>query len=406
VLNAWRSRGRLIAAAGPRTALSRGAAFWLLGVVMGFLLFAASAPSPMYVIYQARWHFSATTLTAVFAVYAIAVLVALMAFGSLSDHVGRRPVLVASLVVEIVAMALFAVADGPGWLYTARIVQGLATGVASAVIGAALVDLAPPDRPTWGSLINTVSTTLGLGAGAGVSGALVQFAPAPLVLTYVLLLGVFVLSLAGGLAIPEPVSTTRDGWRRALRPRRAAVPAPIRRRFALASTGLVAAFAISGLYLSLGPTLAERLLHSASHLVAGLGICVLFGVGAAAQLGLRRWPAKRAALGGSAATVLGLALTDYALSDTSTLAFFTGGVVLGFGFGLMLMGSFRAVTGLASPERRAEVTAAAYAVIYLALGVPAVLAGLGVTYLGLQATTFVYSAVVAVLAVLAAIGAA
>lgn len=389
----------------PGAALPRGAAFWLLGVVMGLLLVAASAPSPMYVIYQARWHFSATTLTAVFAVYAIAVLVALMAFGSLSDHVGRRPVLAASLVVEIVAMAVFAVADGPGWLYAARIVQGLATGVASAVIGAALVELAPPGRPTWGSLINTVSISLGLGAGAGVSGALVQFAPAPLVLTYVLLLGMFVLSLVAGLAIPEPVSTEWDGWRRALRPRRAAVPAPIRRPFALASTGLVAAFAISGLYLSLGPTLAARLLHSGSHLVAGLAICVLFGAGAIAQLGLRRWPARRAALAGSAATVLGLALTDYALSGSSTLAFFAGGVILGVGFGLTLMGAFRAVTGLASPERRAEVTAAAYVVIYLALGVPAVLAGLGVTYIGLRATTFAYSAVVALLAVVAAIGA-
>ncbi|MBO0878333.1 MAG: MFS transporter, partial [Pseudonocardia sp.] len=318
----------------PGPALSRGAAFWLLGVVMGFLIFAASAPSPMYVIYQARWHFSVTTLTAVFAVYAIAVLVALMAFGSLSDHIGRRPVLVGSLVVEIAAMALFAVADGPGWLYTARIVQGLATGAASAVIGAALVELAPPGRPTRGALVNTVSISLGLGAGAGVSGALVQFAPAPLVLTYLLLLGAFVLSLFGSLAIPEPVPTARGGWRRALRPRRAAVPAPVRRPFALASTGLVAAFAISGLYLSLGPSLAQRLLHSASHLVAGLGICVLFGAGALAQLGLRRWPARRAALVGSVATVLGLALTDYALSGTSTPAFFGGAVVLGLGFGL------------------------------------------------------------------------
>jgi hypothetical protein len=79
--------------------------------------------------------------------------------------------------------------------------------------------------------------------------------------------------------------------------------------------------------------------------------------------------------------------------------------VVGVGFGLTFMGAFRAVTGLAGPQRRAEVTAAAYVVIYLALGVPAVLAGLGVTYLGLRATTFVYSAVVAVLAVLAAMGA-
>lgn len=73
-----------------------------------------------------------------------------------------------------------------------------------------------------------------------------QFAPAPTVLTYLLLLGVFVVAIAGGLAIPEPVSTSWMGWRHALRPRRAAVPAPIRRPFALASTALVPSFVIFG----------------------------------------------------------------------------------------------------------------------------------------------------------------
>ena len=69
-----------------------------MAVTLAALLFASSAPSPLYVIYQAEWDFSALTLTAVFAVYAVALLSALLVAGSLSDHLGRRPVLLAALV--------------------------------------------------------------------------------------------------------------------------------------------------------------------------------------------------------------------------------------------------------------------------------------------------------------------
>ena len=52
------------------TVLSPRAAFWLLAVLLAFFLAAASAPSPLYPVYQAEWGFSATTLTAIYAVYA------------------------------------------------------------------------------------------------------------------------------------------------------------------------------------------------------------------------------------------------------------------------------------------------------------------------------------------------
>lgn len=391
----------IVANRARQSVLPRGAAFWMVGALMGFLLFAAAAPSPMYVIYQARWHFSDTTLTIVFALYAIAVLAALLTLGSLSDRLGRRPVLIGALVIEIVSMASFATADGLWQLYTARIVQGLATGIASGVLGAALIDLAPPGRPTLGALVNTVSLTAGMGVGAVVSGALVQYAPAPTVFTYVLLLGVFVFFLASCWVLPETVAAKRQGWRHDFRPRPTTVPAPIRRPFALASTGLVAAFAISGLYLSLGPSLVANILHSHSHLAGGLTIFVLFGVGALVQVGLRRLPAQRAVLIGSAATVLGVAVIDYAVLEASTAAFFAGSAALGCGFGLSLKGGFQTLVGLTNAEERAQVISAAYIVIYLALGIPAILAGLGATFIGLQTTTLIFTAIVALLALVA-----
>ena len=122
-----------------RRRLPRGVAFWLLGTLM----FAASAPSPLYPVYQAEWHFSATTLTAVFAVYAITLLIALLVTGSLSDHLGRRPVILAALAVDGVAMVLFIAAHGILLLYLARALQGVATGAATSALSAGLIETQP-----------------------------------------------------------------------------------------------------------------------------------------------------------------------------------------------------------------------------------------------------------------------
>src|SRR3954468_9460065 len=110
--------------------LRQNTAFWVMASILAALLFASSVPSPLYVVYQGEWHFSAIMLTGVFAVYAIALLAALLVVGSISDHVGRRPTLIAALAVEIVAMFAFADAGAVGWLFAARILQGVATGTA------------------------------------------------------------------------------------------------------------------------------------------------------------------------------------------------------------------------------------------------------------------------------------
>ena len=123
--------------------LPRGVGFWLLAVVLGLLVFASSAPSPLYGVYQQKWRFSATTLTAIFGVYALALIVTLLVVGALSDYVGRRPVIVGALVVEIGAVSLFLAATGVGWLYGARVLQGCAVGAATSALSAALIDLQP-----------------------------------------------------------------------------------------------------------------------------------------------------------------------------------------------------------------------------------------------------------------------
>src|SRR5215218_5284318 len=210
--------------------VERQTAFWILAVIFGALLFASAVPSPLYVVYQQQWDFSEITLTSIFAVYALALLGALLVVGSISDHIGRRPTLLAALAVEVVAMLAFAAADGVGWLFAARILQGAATGTAMGAISAALLDLQPRSKPWLGALTGAVGPMVRLALGALSAGLLVDYGPDPTRLVFWLLVASFAVASLAVLAMPETVDADRR-WRGALRPR-VAVPSEMRAAFA------------------------------------------------------------------------------------------------------------------------------------------------------------------------------
>jgi MFS family permease len=110
-------------------------------------LAASSAPTPLYAIYKEQLHLTQFTVTVVFAAYALALLAALLIIGSLSDHRGRRAVILGALALETAAMIVFAHSGNAAELISARILQGVATGAATAALGAALADLAPRRAP-------------------------------------------------------------------------------------------------------------------------------------------------------------------------------------------------------------------------------------------------------------------
>ncbi|HMJ37469.1 MAG TPA: MFS transporter [Baekduia sp.] len=372
------------------------AAFWMLTVTLAFLFFASSAPSPLYVVYQSAWHFSALTLTSVFAVYVLALMTALVLAGSLSDRVGRRPVLVAALLTQAAGMVLFALAHDVTLLFAARIVQGLATGVATGAISAALIDLQPGHRPTLGSLLSSTAPPLGLAAGALGSGLLVQYAPDPMRLIYWLLVAVFVVAVAGVLAMPETVAA-RGGWASMLRPR-IGVPQAARGTFVAVAPVLLATWALGGLYLSLGPSLAASLLHSSSHVTGGLVIVALTATGAFASLAVRGHRPEHTMIAGATLLAVGVGLTLIGLNQGSTALFFAGSVVAGAGFGPSFAGAFKTVIQLAPAAERAGLIAAVYVLAYLGFSLPAIAAGVAVAHQGLLHTTNVYGIAVMALA--------
>ena len=376
--------------------LSRAASFWLLATLLAFLLFAASAPSPLYVVYEAKWHFSSITLTAIFAVYALALLAALLTTGRLSDHLGRRPVLMLALVVQIAGMVAFIAAQGVGMLYAARILQGLGTGIATGAIVAWLLDLPPPDNPRLGSLVGGIAPIAGLAAGALGSGLLVQYGPDPLHLVFWLLTAVYVLALAVMLVIPDLVERT-PGWLQSMRPQ-IGVPPAARSLFTASAPSLIATWTLGGLYLSLGPSLAISLLKTDSHIAGGMVIVALAGAGAVASTLVRAADPRVIVIRGSLVLIVGVGITLLAVAIGSTAGLYAGSVIAGLGFGPAFSGVFRSLAPLAPPDKRSALLASIYLVSYLAFGVPAIIAGVAVTLYGLRDTTYVYGVVVMALA--------
>jgi MFS family permease len=326
-------------------ALPGPVAFWIVAATTIALLAASSAPSPLYTIYQAEFGFSPITLTAIFAVYVLALLLSLLTVGRLSDHVGRRPVLAAALLVEAISMALFLEADGVGMLYAARIVQGLATGAAVGVLGAYLLDLQPADGSRLGSLVNSAAPTAGLGVGAALTGVLIEYAPHPTRLVFAGLLGAFVLLALVTAVLPESVSH-RPGAIAALRPR-IAVPPAARRAFARAVPTMVSTWALGGLVLSVGGSLVPAVFGEANHAIVGLVIGLFAGAGSVAAVLTRDLSAELMSKIGPAALLVGTVLLLVALSTSSFAVFLVGALVAGGGFGVGFLGALRSVTRLA-----------------------------------------------------------
>ncbi|MGE6385288.1 MFS transporter [Pseudomonas sp. NPDC078416] len=372
---------------------------------LGFLAFvllcffaASSAPTPLYHLYQQAWGFSSALLTVIFAVYALSLLATLLVFGSLSDYLGRRPVIFIGLLLEIVSMLLFIAATDVSWLIVARVLQGVATGIATSALGAAMLD----SDAQQGPLLNSITPMFGMALGALGTSALVEYAPLPMGLAYGLLLAAFVGQAMYLLRIAETV-TPQPGVLKTLRPR-LGVPAQARGTLLLVLPADIAAWALGGFFLSLAPSLLTAATGSTSVLNGGFAVAALTLSGAISIHNLRLRAPRLALLVGCSFLAVGVSVILAAVNLGWLWLFFTGAVVAGIGFGASFLGALRLLLPLAHAHERGALMAAFLALSYLAFCIPALLAGVSIKTAGLVTTTNVYGGVVVLLAVSALAG--
>ena len=365
--------GKACKAGAARRTLSPVAAFVGAALVFVGVTFAAGAPSPLFVLYQQEWGFPAWVLTIAFAIYAITLLVTLLIAGSLSDHIGRRPVLIGALALEVVSMLIFLFAQDIGWIIVARAIQGVATGAATGTFTAAIVELAPEKHKKLGAVIGGTAPVGGLALGALITGAAVQFTAVPTVIIFSFLAVVFTLGIIVVALSAETVSR-RAGALRSLIPR-LTVPRAARAEFGAIVPVLIGTWMLAGLFLGLAPSIIRGVFHIDSGLVNGAIVALQPAAGAVAGLLLSRVHARTATIWGSASVVVGIAVSVSAVAFGMLPLLFVGAVLGGAGFGAAFSGSLRILAPLAPAHQRAELFAAVYLVNYLAYGVPALIVG-------------------------------
>ncbi|GAA0575549.1 MFS transporter [Kribbella sandramycini] len=361
----------------PPTSTRHLTGFWFVAAAFVALMAFGTAPTPLWPLYQARDHFGPTTVTIAFAVMVLGAGISLRIFGHLSDRLGRRRIIVPALLIGILADAILAIWPQLPALLLGRVLTGVAIGLMACTATTYLTDLYREARPdassTFPALVATASNLGGLALGPLIAGALGQWAPSPLRTPYVVLGVLMIGLLALVLSSPETVDTElaeqdppvrfalRDGQQRA---------------FAMAALTGATAFAVMGLFSSLGVIVVRRELGVTSYFVAALAPFVVFAASAVAQLALARVPRDRILRLGSTLFPIGLILTGVALAFPALWLLLIAATLAGAGAGLLFKSAVAEVVIAAEPTSRAGVLATFFVIAYLGMGLPSIVVSL------------------------------
>ncbi|MGV0642412.1 MFS transporter [Mycolicibacterium sp. XJ879] len=367
-------------------------AFPLLAYAFAAIMLGTTMPTPMYSLYAEQLGFGVLTTTVIYAMYAGGVLFALVAFGRWSDVIGRRPILLAGVLAAVLSAAVFLTADSVTLLSVGRVLSGLSAGLFTGTATAAVIEAAPPNWRTRAAAVATIANIGGLGAGPVVAGVLVQYAPGPLHLSFVVHI---VLALLAGVAVLiAPETSERTGR---LGMQRLSVPAEVRAVFTIAALAGFAGFAVTGLFMAVAPAFVADVAGIDNDAVAGLVASSIFIASAVTQVVVGGMEPQRAVAIGCVILIAGMVLLAGALGLSSLLGLIAAGLISGVGHGIAFSRGLAAIAERTPAERRAEVNSTYFVVGYVAISLPVVGEGLAAEAWGLRTAGVIFAVAVAVL---------
>ena len=379
----------------PKTKTKTRLAFGMLAYAFAAIMVGTTLPTPMYALYGEQMHFAVLTTTVIYATYAGGVLFALLAFGRWSDAIGRRPVLLAGVVFAVASAAVFLVAHSVSMLLVGRVLSGLSAGIFTGTATAAVIEAAPENWRTRAAAVATVANIGGLGTGPLLAGLLVEYAPGPLHLSFIVHIVLALLAGAAVLIVPE--TSQRTG---SIGVQRLSVPAEVRTVFVIAALAAFAGFAVTGLFTAVAPSFLSQVVGITNHAVAGLIACSIFAASAVAQVAARTMNPQRAVAIGCAILVVGMVILAVALHFSSLAGLIAAAVVSGIGQGISFSRGLAAVAERTPPGRRAEVSSTYFVVAYVAISLPVVGEGLAARRWGLQTAGVTFAIAVAILSII------
>lgn len=359
----------------PGVRLHGGTAMLAASVVLALVFVAANLPGPLYVLYAERFGFSELVLTVVYAVYVIGSILAVTIFGRIADQIGRRPVLLLSIVLCAASAVVFFLTFNTATLLTARVVSGLALGLTATACTAWIAELQPDGDRRIATLFATGANLTGLALGPLIAGLLAQFAPAPLRLPYIVYFVGLVVPALVVWTVHETVKSKRPWSELSFRPR-LGVPEEIAGRFIAPAVAAFVAFAVMGFYSALIPTLLEKGLKIASPAAGGGVTCFFFACGVAAIALSARLPSRATMLWGLGLLVPGVVLLVLAQPLGSLAALLVSSAIGGPASALGYRGSLQVINEIAPADRRAETISTYLLVCYCGVSLPVIGIGL------------------------------
>ena len=376
----------------------------LAGSAIAFftMYLSAGALTPLLVEYEHDYGFAGSMLNLAFAVYAVGFLLAALVLGSLSDHLGRRPVLIASLIVQLGSSLMFLLGHDLGWVISGRLVQGIAGGAATGAFSAAMVEYAPAANKRVGAVLGSVSLTGGLAIGALLGGWAIETSTHANAIAFITLIA---LTVIGGLAIAfsEETVTRTPGAVRTMVPQ-IAVPVGVRSEFLAAAPVVAAVWMLAGLSGGLAPSMVSTVFHHYNALLDGFAGFIAPAVGTLVGVVLANVRSRRAMLIGIYASIIGSAGIIAGIVAKVLAIMLIGQAVAGVAFGASFTAALALLIPLAAPHQRAGLVAAIYVVAYFAFGVPIVIEGQLVGPWGQVPAVVAYTALTVLLAVLSLLG--
>ncbi|MGV0717508.1 MFS transporter [Mycolicibacterium sp. XJ662] len=367
-------------------------AFPLLAYAFAAIMLGTTMPTPMYSHYAERLGFGVLTTTVIYAMYAGGVLFALVAFGRWSDVIGRRPILLAGVGAAVASAAVFLVADSVPVLSVGRVLSGLSAGLFTGTATAAVIEAAPPNWRTRAAAVATIANIGGLGAGPVVAGVLVEYAPGPLHLSFVV--HIVLALLAGAAVLIAPETSERTGR---LGVQRLSVPAEVRSVFLIAALAGFAGFAVTGLFMAVAPAFVADVAGIDNGAVAGLVASSIFIASAVTQVVVGGMEPQRAVAIGCVILIVGMVTLAGALGLSSLLGLIAAGLISGVGHGIAFSRGLAAIAERTPADRRAEVNSTYFVVGYVAISLPVVGEGLAADAWGLRTAGVGFAVAVAVL---------
>lgn len=376
----------------------------LVAYLFAATMIGTTLPTPLYAFYSAELDLTPLLVSIVFAAYAVGVLGTLLLLGRLSDHIGRRQVLLATIATAAVSSVVFVVVDlAPSLplLLVGRLVSGVSAGFATGAFTAYLTELSAR-RGRNAGLLATVVNLGGLGLGSLIAGVLAEHLPHPTLLPYLVHLGLLLpVALVFALRLPETVETT-DGWRAGVKPQRLGVPPEIRVPFFAAALAALAAFSVLGFSTALAGQVLAGGLGNHSHQTVGVTAFLLLAGAVAGQVLAGRLTNRTGNLLGLGLMPVGVVVLIVAVVAKSLPLLIAAVLVAGLGVGFAFRASLGKVVSIAPAERRGEVTSTYFAGAYLGLTIPVVGSGLLVTETTLVTAVVVLAVFVGALCAVAA----